>query len=221
MADGNLISPPPLQEPPTEPPTAPTQDPPAAQDPPPAAPPPAQTPLIRSAREVDPMLSFQYSIEFSTDPLGLVPFMLPIEGYFTSISGLGVEFETIDYRTTNWLGHPFLNVVVGRPVYNPITLTRGVTSDTFLWLWQQLIYWGTKPLLKPYAMITLYDRTYKPAVRWSVENVWPTKISGIEIRAESSDVVVEEVTLVHSGIHRMYLSPELQALDLAIQMLLP
>jgi phage tail-like protein len=108
-----------------------------------------------------------------------------------------------------------------RPVYHPITLRRGITSNEGFWLWHQLLVLGAKPLLKPYVMITMYDRSYEPMAIWSVERAWPSKVSGPQIRADSSDIVIEELTLTHGGVTRISVNPIFMAVDVAVQMLLP
>jgi phage tail-like protein len=174
-----------------------------------------------SARSVDPVLSYQFSVEVTEDPFGLLGFKIPIKGYFSEISGLDVEWETVEYKTTNELGLPHSNFVPLRPVYRPITLKRGITSSEGFWLWHQLIALGAKPLLTSYVMITMFDRSYEPLVEWSVERAWPSKVSGPQIRSESSDIVIEELTLTHGGVMRSYLTPGFAALDVALQLLLP
>ena len=174
-----------------------------------------------SARSVDPVLSYQFAVEVTEDPFGILGFKIPITGYFNEISGIDVEWETAEYKSTNMLGLPHSNFVPMRPVYHPITLRRGITSGEGFWLWHQLIALGAKPLLRPYVMITMFDRSYEPIVQWSVERCWPSKITGPQIRADSSDLAIEELTLTHGGIHRMYLNPLFIGIDVALQMLLP
>jgi phage tail-like protein len=173
------------------------------------------------SRDVDPVLSYQFSVELTEDPFGLLGFKIPITGYFSEISGLDVEWETAEYKSTNVLGLPHSNFVPMRPVYQPIVLKRGITDSEAFWLWHQLLALGAKPLLKCYVMITMYNRSYEPIVQWSVERAWPSKISGPQIRADSSDIVIEEMTLTHGGIQRMYLTPDLMGLSVVMQMMLP
>ncbi len=174
-----------------------------------------------SVRSVDPALSYQFAVEITEDPFGLLGFKIPITGYFSEISGLNVEWETAEYKTVNILGLAHSNFVPMRPVYGPITLRRGITTGEGFWLWHQLLALGAKPLLRPYVMITMFDRSYEPMVQWSVERAWPSKVSGPDIRSDSSDIGIEELTLVHGGIHRMYLNPLFMAVDVAMQLLLP
>jgi phage tail-like protein len=173
------------------------------------------------AREADPVLSFQFSVEMHSDPFGFIPFMIPIKGYFTEISGLDVEYEYAEYKSVNLLGWPRSNFVPLRPKYSPLVLKRGVTTTESFWLWHQLIVLGTKAIMKPYVTITMYDRSYRPLAEWHAESAWPIKVSGPQIRSDSNDVGIEELTLVHTGLHRSYLAPELAILDTMIQLVLP
>lgn len=151
----------------------------------------------------------------------MVPFLIPIRGYFSEISGLDVEWETAEYKTTNILGLPHSNFVPMRPVYHTLTLRRGITDSEGFWLWHQLIALGAKPLLKTYVTITMYNRAYEPIAMWSVERAWPSKVSGPQIRADSSDIVIEEMTLTHGGIMRMYMNPAFMLANAALQLMLP
>jgi phage tail-like protein len=213
---------------PSEPgqPTTPTNDPLLVQPPPPLsqASPPQREGSQRKpqSRDVDPVLSFQFSVQVTTDPFGFgLPFEIPIDGYFSEISGLDVEWETAEYKSTNILGLPHSNFLTMRPVYHPIVLKRGITDSEGFWLWHQLMALGLKPFLKRYVLITMYNRSYEPLVQWSVERAFPTKISGPQIRSDSNDFVIEEMTLTHGGIHRQYLNPAFMLIDIGMQTLLP
>ncbi len=155
------------------------------------------------------------------DPFGIVPFIIPMRSYFTEVNGLDVEWETAEYKTTNVLGLPHSNHVPMRPVYHPITLKRGITDREGFWLWHQLLALGAKPLMKTYVTITLYDRNYEPVAEWSVERAWPSKISGPQMRSDSSDVLIEEMTMTHGGVMRTYMNPLFAGVNIVAQMMLP
>src|SRR3954462_13108268 len=110
-----------------------------------------------AARHNDPILAYQFSVSVNYDPFGFIPFLIPIHGYFTEVSGLDVEYETAEYKSTNILGLPATNHVPMRPVYNPITLKRGITDSEAFWLWHHLRALAAKPLLKTYVSISMYD----------------------------------------------------------------
>jgi phage tail-like protein len=174
-----------------------------------------------ASRDSDPILSYQFSVSVSQDPFGLLGFLIPVHGFFTEISGLDVEYETTEFKTTNLLGLPASNQVPMRPVYSPVTLKRGITDSEGFWLWHQLLVLGAKPILKSYVTITMYNRSYEPLAMWSVERAWPSKITGPQIRSDSNDFVIEELVLTHGGVMRMYMNPLFMGLDIAMQLLLP
>jgi phage tail-like protein len=173
------------------------------------------------ARDADPLLAYQFSVSVTYDPFGIIPFMIPIHGFFTEVSGLDVEYETAEYKSTNILGLPATNHVPMRPVYSPIVLKRGITDSEGFWLWHQLLALGAKPIMKTYVTISMYDRSYTEVAQWSVERAWPSKITGPQIRSDSNDFVIEEMTLTHGGVMRMYMNPAFMLLDVAMQLLIP
>lgn len=164
----------------------------------------------------EPTLGFLYSIEISGGPLGLFP--VPFQGYFTEVSGLAVEYEVIEFKTTNVLGLARRNQYPGRPVYSPITLRRGVTGGEGFWLWHQLLQFGLKSwVLSASVSINIYDRNYKYLAAFTVERAWPSKVSGIEVRADSNDVLVEELVLQHGGVSRDLFSGDAAILNGVMQ----
>ena len=40
---------------------------------------------------------------------------------------------------------------------------------------------------------------YEEVRRWNFINAWPSKISGPQISADSNDLAIEELTIVHEG----------------------
>ena len=167
----------------------------------------------------EPTLGFLYAVEVA-GPLGLLPFPIPIEGYFTEVSGLAVEYEVIEYKTTNAAGIPARNQYPGRPIYTPITLRRGVTNNETFWLWHQLLFFGLKaPVLTANITLTIYDRSYTSLAGFQIHKAWPSKVSGVDVRSDSSDVLIEEMVIQHGGISRDDFSGPMQALDIAMQAL--
>jgi phage tail-like protein len=173
------------------------------------------------SRSSDPVLSYQFSIDVSADPFIGIPFPIPINGFFSEVSGLDVEWETTEYKSTNFIGWPDSNMVRLRPSFSPIVLRRGITDSEGFWLWHSLLALGAKPLLKAYVMITMYNRSYEPIAFWSVEGAWPSKITGPQIKSDSSDFGIEEMTLVHTGIYRMMATPAFQLIEALVQAMVP
>jgi phage tail-like protein len=47
----------------------------------------------------------------------------------------------------------------------------------------------------------MFNRAYEEVRRWGFVNAWPAKISGIQLAADSNDLVIEELTIAHEGIY--------------------
>ena len=186
-----------------------------------------------NVRALDPLLGFQFSVQVDQDvgnpllnlALSAITgggFILPIKGYFTEVSGLQVEYEIAEYKTVAIVGGiPQTRFMPGRPIYSPITLKRGVTDSEWFWFWHQILMLGAKPLFTASVTVTLYDRNYSRAAEWVVQRAWPSKVSGIEVRSDSNDYVIEELTLHHSGIERKFASLDNAALEFLITAVLP
>ncbi len=151
-----------------------------------------------SVRKADPVISYQFSIDIS----GAVP----INGYFSEISGLDSEYDTIEHKTVNALGMQVIQQVPGRQSYSNVTLKRGLTSSMGFWMWHEGIALGLAEALRASVSITMYDRKYDPLVQWDLVRAWPAKVSGPQINADSNDIAVEELTLVHEGMSRTFMT---------------
>jgi phage tail-like protein len=149
-----------------------------------------------STRKSDPVLSFQFSIEVS----GLIP----INGYFTEIAGLETEYQVIEHKTTNILGQPYTQKIPGRPRWTEVTLKRGLTDSMGFWMWHRMVGVGMVALARASVSIVMYDRHYSPLAQWDLDKAWPSKVSGPQINSGSSDIAVEQLTLVHEGITRSF-----------------
>lgn len=196
-----------------------TEEQPAAEDetPPPT---PAMAGPAGTRHKREPTLGFLYSVEVRGGPFGL--FTVPVEGYFTQVSGLAVEYEVIEFKTTNVAGLPARNQYPGRPIYSPVTLQRGVTNSEAFWLWHQMLIFGLKgPLLTATITLTIYDRTYTPMAAFEIERAWPSKVSGVDVRSDSNDVLIEEMVLQHGGVSRDIFSGELQLVNTILQSMVP
>ncbi|MCB0082974.1 MAG: phage tail protein, partial [Caldilineaceae bacterium] len=135
------------------------------------------------------------SLQFTGGPT------LPTTAFFREISGIGVEYGVAEHKTVSESGIPFIQKIPARPTYSPITLKRGIASDLSLWLWHKMVVDEiTAELARTNVQIVMYSRMYLPVLQWSLKRAWPSKISGPQFQTDSTDVAMEELTLVHEGI---------------------
>ncbi len=123
-------------------------------------------------------------------------------GYFTKVSGIGSEIEAIAHWVTSNEGDTVASEKIpGRRTQTDIILTRPVTENRGFWQWHQDIANGEDKRVN--CALVAFNANKKEIARWNVELAWPRKVTVMDMLASSSDVLLEEVTLAHSGITRV------------------
>jgi len=155
------------------------------------------------------------------DPYVGFNFLVEVEGLlvggFSDVSGLSVETEVETYQEGGQ--NAFVHHFAGRTKHPNLVLKRGLTDIEGLWSWHQDVATGT--IKRRNGSIFLLDRQRLPAMWWNFMDAYPVKWSGPDLRAESGQVAVESVELVHRGIEKplasSLLSKARMAADLAAQ----
>ncbi len=147
----------------------------------------------KSGRESDPLVGFTFGLEI--DQLTM--------GYFTECSGLGSSNEVIQHKVVDDGGHELVQKIPGRLSWEDITLKRGITADMGIWEWREKVEQGMMGEARRHGSVVMFDRNYEEIARWNFENGWPSKVSGPSLNADSNDIGVEEITIVHEGIDRV------------------
>lgn len=148
-----------------------------------------------SIQDGDPLLSYQFSLQVIGGPV------LPASVFFRQISGIGVEYGVAEHKTISESGIPIIQKIPARPTYSPVTLKRGIASDLSLWAWHKMVMEeATAELARADVQIVMFNRMYLPVLQWTLSRAWPSKISGPEFQTDSTDVAMEELTLVHEGV---------------------
>jgi len=123
-------------------------------------------------------------------------------GYFTKVSGIGSELEAIAHWVTSGEGETIASEKIpGRCTQSDIVLTRPVTENRGFWQWHQDIANGEDKRVN--CAIVAFNANKEEIARWNVELAWPCKVVVTDMLTSSNDVLLEEVTLAHSGITRV------------------
>lgn len=146
-----------------------------------------------SSRASDPLVGFHFSLEVSGK----------VSGYFTEISGLGSETQTIDHNVVTSTGQEVVQKIPGRLKWGDITLKRGITATMDIWDWRKMVEQGNVEGARSSGSIIMFDQTLKEVARWNFERAWPSKVSGPSLSADGNSFGVEEVTIVHEYIVRV------------------
>lgn len=135
---------------------------------------------------IDPYLGFNFLVEIKG---------IQVAG-FSEVSGLQVEIEVQDYREGGLNTH--VHRLPGPARYpNNLVLRRGLSGD-LLWLWHQDVVNGM--IERCNGSIILRDSAGKEQWRWNFEKAYPVRWAGPEFKAQSSEIAIEVLELVHKGI---------------------
>ncbi|HSM58047.1 MAG TPA: phage tail protein [Candidatus Sulfomarinibacteraceae bacterium] len=141
----------------------------------------------------DPLVGFHFQVEVQGH----------VTGYFTEVSGLGSEHETIEHKVVNDKGVEVVMKIPGRLKWENITLKRGITSDMQIWTWRKMVEDGKVTEARSDGSVTMFDQELNPVARWEFKSGWPVKVSGPSVKSDSNEIGVEELTLAHEYIERV------------------
>ena len=117
---------------------------------------------------------------------------------FQEVSGLDIQSEEIKYRHGD---SPQFSVIKmpGLMKTGNVTMKKGVfTADNnFLNAFNSI---RLNTIKRVPVTIQLLDETGKPEMTWTLTNAWPVKITGFNRKANSNEVTVETIELVHEGL---------------------
>ena len=50
------------------------------------------------------------------------------------------------------------------------------------------------------VVIRLLDEKGNPTMVWTLQNAWPTKVSGTDLKSDGNEVAVETLEIAHEGL---------------------
>lgn len=142
----------------------------------------------------DPIIGAHFQINVSG---------LKIFGFFSECSGMSSETEVLEHKIMEVNGESVIYKIPGRQKWGDITLKRGITANIDMWLWRKQVEDGDIVNARQHGLITLFSQEFIPVAVWEFYNGWPSKISSPAIKADSNEVMIEELTIAHEGIRRM------------------
>jgi phage tail-like protein len=114
---------------------------------------------------------------------------------FQECDGLDSETQVIEYRHGNSpIFYPIKMPGLGR--VGNVTLRKGIfVNDSQFWDWYNEIKMNT--IARRTVVISLLDETGTPKRTWTLNNAWPTKITGTDLKSEGNEVAVESVEIAY------------------------
>ena len=117
---------------------------------------------------------------------------------FQEVSGLDIETEPLEYRAGN---SPVFSKVKmpGMIKTGSITMKKGVfVKDNAIYDWFKEVKMNT--IKRKALTISLLDESGSPTMVWKVQNAFPTKVQGTDLKSEGNEVAVESVEIAFEGL---------------------
>lgn len=124
----------------------------------------------------------------------------PIRAGFSECSGLTMETDPIEYRNGN--EDITVRKLPGLRKFPNITLKRGMTDNSDLLTWRKEVMEGKT--VRRSGTITLLDEARNPALKWTFEQGWPSKLEGPTLNAKNNEVAIETLEICHENLKLEY-----------------
>ena len=116
------------------------------------------------------------------------------------VSGLKMENDVIELKENTADGKYVNRKLLGRPQSGECTLTRGVTEDTSFDDWMKTTRFGDIGGARKGGSIIIYDQKGEEVKRYNFEEAWPKSLELSTMKAGSTDVLTEKLTITFDRI---------------------
>ena len=114
---------------------------------------------------------------------------------FSEISGLESEVKPIEYRHGDSKNFSPIKMPGLRSVGN-VTLKKGIfTKDSIFWDWFNQAQLNI--IKRMTVIINLLDENTAPKMTRTLMNAWPTKLTGTDLKSDSSEVAIESLEIAY------------------------
>lgn len=112
---------------------------------------------------------------------------------FQEVTGLDTEVRPIEYRHGDSPSFSPIKMPGLARVGN-VTMRKGVfVNDNKFWDWFNEIKMNT--IARRTVVVNLLDETGAPKMTWTLNNAWPTKLTGADLKSEGNEVAVESLDI--------------------------
>lgn len=114
---------------------------------------------------------------------------------FQEVTGLETENTPIEYRHGDSPSfYPIKMPGLGK--VGNVTMRKGIfVNDTALWAWFNQIKLNT--IARTTVVVNLLDETGAPKMVWTLNNAFPVKVTGTDLKSEGNEVAVESVDIAY------------------------
>lgn len=139
-----------------------------------------------NSRRKDPYLGLRFWIQLEN---------VNVAG-FKECSPLTIETETFEYQEGGL--NTYTHKMPVRTKYTNITLKRGVDEGQDLHRWYMQAVNGQAR--RQNISIQVFDSLGHEVKKWDLQNAYPTKWTGPDLKAEAGSIFVETLEIAHEGL---------------------
>jgi phage tail-like protein len=116
---------------------------------------------------------------------------MPGNPVFQEVTGLQTETQVIEYRAGN--SPTFAPIKMpGLMKVGNVTMKKGIfVTDSSLWTWFSSITMNT--IERCTIVVALLDQTGTPQYKWQLNNAFPVKLTGTDLKSDGNEVAVESI----------------------------
>jgi phage tail-like protein len=134
-----------------------------------------------------PLPKFHFSVDWGGTNIG-----------FSEVSGLNIENKLIEYRDGASPEYSKIKMP-GMREFSNITLKRGVfKGDNEFYNWLNTI--SLNSVERRDLAISLLNENHEPVVTWKIKNAFPIKVQSTDLKADGSEVAIEQIDVAHEGL---------------------
>jgi phage tail-like protein len=131
-----------------------------------------------------PLPKFYFSVQLGDDK----------DVTFQEVTGLQTENKVIEYRHGNSPNFSTIKMPGLNSVGN-VTLKKGIfAKDAKFFAWFQEIK-KRESFKRRVVVINLLDEGGNPKMTWTLNNAWPAKVTGTDLKSDGNDVAVESIEI--------------------------
>ncbi len=118
---------------------------------------------------------------------------IPGNPVFQEVTGLETEVQVIEYRAGN--SPIFASIKMpGLAKVGNVTMKKGIfVTDKLLWTWFNSIKMNT--IARVTVVVNLMDEGGKPQMIWTLNNAFPVKLTGTDLKSDGNEVAVESIEM--------------------------
>lgn len=134
-----------------------------------------------------PLPSFHFSVEWGGTRIG-----------FSEVTGLTQEIQPIEYRDGSFPEYSSIKMP-GLRKFSNITLKRGIIkSDNDFFKWLSTVKLNT--VERRNLVISLLNEEHNPVMVWKIQNAFPVKVEGPQLKASGNEIAIESIEIAHEGL---------------------